>query len=80
MKMFYQPLFYQSSGDIFRVFLQGKLIDQTHTNQIPGLHLNRQTATGSSAVVTQFRSIFRPGAGIFEIGILPWELQHDVLS
>ncbi len=74
MKMVNKPLLYQPSGQIFRIFLQGKFIRQVHTDQISGLYLNRQTAAGGGTVVTEFRRIFCPGGGIVEIGVLPREV------
>ncbi len=74
MKMVNKPLLYQPSGQVFRFFLQGKFIDQVHTDQIPGLHLNRQTAAGGGTVMTEFRGKFCPGGSIVEIGVLPREV------
>lgn len=72
---------YQSPGNKFRIILESKLIHQLHTDQVPGLYFNRQTAAGGGTVPAELWRIFCPGSGVFEVGVLPWKVvQHTVLS
>ena len=67
MKMLDQMLFHQPPGDLFEIILQLELIHQLHADEILCLHLHRQAATGSTAVITESLAVFCPGCEIINI-------------
>jgi hypothetical protein len=67
MKMLDQMLLHQPSCYLLEVPLQLKLVHQLHTYQVRRLHLDRQTAAGSGAVVAESLVVFSPGCNIVDI-------------